>query len=831
MIAGLIEISDYFFDHPFEELSNSMGYYRQSLPASVLYKACDPQEFDFSTTDELADIGVVIGQERALDAIQFGISIVQKGYNIFALGPSGSGKLAAVKEIVGREAENRPVPDDWCYVNNFGEASKPKALRLPAGQGRRFARDMEQVIEELSTVIPAAFEGEEYRGRAEEIEEEAKEREINALNELRRKSLQHGIALIETPTGFAFAPVDEKGEVLGPEQFQKLSEHQQEQIQEAVTDLRQQLQKLLKQFPVWRKEAKEKLKTLNREIAEFAVNHLMDDLKARYEAIPGVVQYLNEAQREIIDHAEDFFPKQEGGIATLIGHAPRPSPFLRYKVNLLVDNSECKYAPVVFESLPSHNNLVGRVEYQAYMGALVTDFTMIKPGALHIANGGYLILDARKVLMQPFAWDSLKRILQSREIRIESLERALSVISTSSLEPEPIPLDIKIILIGDRVLYYLLNVYDPEFRELFKVSADFEETIDRDADGNALYARLIASLARRNQLRPLDKEAVIRVVEHAARLVEDSEKLSTHLRSLDDLLKEADHWAAQVQRAIITRDDVQAAIDHQIRRADRLRERVYENIRRGTIFIDTEGAVVGQVNGLSVISLGDFSFGQPSRITATTRLGSGKILDIERESELGGAIHSKGVMILSGFLAHRYAKTRPFSVTASLVFEQSYGQVEGDSASLAELSAILSSLADLPIRQSLAVTGSVNQNGQVQPIGGVNEKIEGFFDICASIGLSGKQGVIIPRANVKHLMLRQDVVKAAESGKFHVYAVDTVDQALELLMDKPAGERDVTGAFPPDSINGRIEQRLREWIDIQKEFRSQERAGENQSYG
>jgi lon-related putative ATP-dependent protease len=808
-----------------------MGNHRQSLPASVLYKACDPREFDFSTTDELADIGVVIGQERALDAIQFGISIGKKGYNIFALGPGGTGKLAAVKEIVGREAENRPVPDDWCYVNNFAEASKPKALRLPAGYGRRFARDMEQVIEELSAVIPATFEGEEYRSRAEEIEEEAKEREINALNELRRKSLQHGIALIETPTGFAFAPVDEKGEVLGPEQFQKLSEHQQEQIQAAVTELRQQLQKLLKQFPVWRKEAKEKLKTLNREIAEFAVNHLMDELKTRYAKIPGVVQYLNEAQREIIDHAEDFFPKQEGGIAALIGPAaPRPSPFLRYKVNLLVDNGERKYAPVIFESLPSHNNLVGRVEYQAYMGALVTDFTMIKPGALHIANGGYLILDARKVLMQPFAWDSLKRVLEAGEIRIESLERALSVISTASLEPEPIPLDIKVILIGDRILYYLLNVYDPEFRELFKVSADFEETIDRDTDGYAMYARLIASLARKSQLRPLDREAVIRVVEHAARLVEDSEKLSTHLRSLDDLLKEADHWAAKVPREIITRDDIQTAIDHQIRRVDRVRERVYENIRRGTIFIDTDGAVVGQINGLSVIGLGDFTFGQPSRITATTRLGNGKILDIERESELGGAIHSKGVMILSGFLAQRYAKTRPFSVSASLVFEQSYGPIEGDSASVAELSAILSSLADLPIRQSLAITGSVNQHGQVQPIGGVNEKIEGFFDICAAIGLNGQHGVIIPSANVKHLMLRQDVVKAAEAGKFHVYAVDTVDQALELLMDMPAGERDETGMFPIDSINGRIERRLKEWTDLQKEFRSQEKAGENRNH-
>jgi lon-related putative ATP-dependent protease len=799
---------------------------KQPLPPELLYRAADPDDFDFATTDELADVGVVIGQERALDAIRFGIGIAQKGYNVFALGPGGTGKLAAVTEIVTREAEGRPVPDDWCYVHNFAEPSRPRALRLPAGRGRRFADDMEQLIEELAAAIPAAFEGEEYRARAEEIEEEAKEREANAINQMRLEARRQHIALVETPTGFAFAPVDEKNEVLGPDEFEKLSEQEQQGIQYNIGRFHQQLQKTLRQFPAWRKEAKRRLKDLQREIAEFAVNHLIEELEERYAAIADARTHLAEVKREIIDHANDFFPKPEVGLPVLPGSDRRVTPLIRYRVNLLVDNGGCQHAPIVFENLPTHANLVGRVEYQAHMGTLVTDFTLIKPGALHRANGGYLILDARKVLLLPFAWDTLKRILQAGEIRIEALERSFGLISTTTLEPAPIPLDLKIILIGDRMLYYLLNFYEPEFRELFKVSADFEDSMDRDAGGNALYARLIASLARRNRLRPLDKAAVIRVVEHAARLVEDAEKLSTHLRSLDDLLKEADYWAGQDEHGIIGREHIQTAIDQQIHRADRSRERIYEAVRRGTIFIDTEGSAVGQINGLSVISLGEFAFGQPSRITATTRLGSGKIVDIERETELGGAIHSKGVMILSGFLASRYARTQPLSLAASLVFEQSYGMVDGDSASLAELAAILSSLAELPVDQRLAVTGSVDQHGRVQPIGGVNEKIEGFFDTCKARGLSGRQGVIIPAANVKHLMLRQDVVGAAEAGEFRVYAVVMVDQALELLMGLPAGEPDPTGAFPPDTVNGRVEQRLKEWTEIQRRLARQDRDGD-----
>jgi lon-related putative ATP-dependent protease len=554
---------------------------------------------------------------------------------------------------------------------------------------------------------------------------------------------------------------------------------------------------------------------LNREFAVYAVDRHVEELKERHQKLPKVVDFLLEAEQDIFQHVEEFFPKSDTR-QPLFGPMGGVNPLQRYQVNLLVDNGGNKNAPVVDESLPNHGNLIGRVEHQAFMGALVTDFTMIKPGALHRANGGYLILDARKLLMQPYAWESLKRALQAGEIRIESLEHALSLISTSSLEPEPIPLRVKIILVGDRLLHYLLDYYDPE------------DSMDRDDNSNALYARVIAGLARKEGLRPLSKAGVVRVIEHAARLAEDAEKLSTHLRSLNDLLKEADYWASRASRKLIEVDDVQTAIDRQIHRSDRIRERVYEAIRRGTIFVDVEGEAIGQINALSVIGLGDFSFGQPSRVTATARLGSGKIIDIERETELGGPLHSKGVLILSNFISSRYARLSRFSVSASLVFEQSYGRVDGDSASLAELCAILSALAEVPIKQSFAMTGSVNQLGRVQPIGGVNEKIEGFFDVCSTLGLNG-QAVIIPKANVKNLMLRRDVVEAARHGAFSVYAVETVDQALALLMGLPAGERDETGAYPEGSINGRVEAKLKQMGEIVKDLTQQTEATDKKS--
>jgi len=463
---------------------------------------------------------------------------------------------------------------------------------------------------------------------------------------------------------------------------------------------------------------------------------------------------------------------------------------------------------VVYEDNPTYAGLIGRVEHIAQMGALVTDFMLIKPGALHRANGGYLMLDARKVLMQPFAWEGLKRVLSAREIRIESLGQALSLVSTVSLEPEPIPLNLKVILLGEPLLYYLLSEYDPEFSELFKAAVDFGRDMPRNGDSNQLYARLIATLARRDRLLDLDRGAVARVIEYGARLVEDAEKLSVRLREITDLLREADHWAREAGRGVIGANDVQAAIDARIFRSDRIRERLQEAIQRGTLLIDTSGERVGQVNGLSIVDLGNFMFGHPSRITASVRLGRGEVLDIQREVELSGPIHSKGVLILSGFLGARYAPDRPLALSASLVFEQTYGEVEGDSASSAELYALLSALANAPIRQSFAVTGSVNQHGQIQPIGGVNEKIEGFFDVCRMRGLSGEQGVLIPATNVKHLMLRQDVIEAVRNSQFRIYPVSSIDEGIEILTGLPAGTREANGLFPDGTINQRIEIQL-----------------------
>ena len=793
----------------------------EALPPERLYTPCDPTQFAFATTAEVEDIDVVIGQARALDAVQFGIRMRGDGFNVFALGPPGLGKFTAVRELLAREAAARAAPADWCYVHNFEHAHKPRALELPPGRGRTLQQDMAQLVDELGSAVPAAFEGEDYRSRVEELEQEFKERQSNALEALKREATERRVAFLRTPTGFAFGPIGADDEVLQPDQFEKLPQLERERIEQNVMGLQEQLQKLMHQFPLWGKETREKIKALNREVAELAVNHLIASLRERYRDLPRVGDHLEAVRQDIIEHVDEFREQQQEGPGGLAGLIPQPPPHRRYQVNVLVDNGAQTAAPVVHEDLPSHHNLIGRAEYQAQMGTLVTDFTLIKAGALHRANGGYLILDVRELLLQPFAWDSLKRALRSREIRVESLERTFSLISTVSLEPEPIPLDVKVVLTGERILYYLVHRLDPDFADLFKVAADFDEIMARDREADRLYARLFATLARGAELRPLEPAAVARTIEESARIAGDAEKLSTHLRGIADLLREADHWAAEEQRPVVTRADVERTVEQRIRRSDRIRERIYEDIRRGTIAIDTSGEQVGQVNGLSVLQLGDFAFGQPSRITATARFGEGRVIDIERETELGGAIHSKGVLILSHFLAARYAKDRPLSVSASLVFEQSYGKVEGDSASVAELCALLSALAELPLRQSLAVTGSVNQRGEVQAIGGVNFKIEGFFDICQARGLTGDQGVLIPASNVKHLMLRHDVVAAARAGRFAVYAVSTVDQALELLTGVVAGCPDSTGAYPRETVNGRVEQRLLELLRLRQRFASE----------
>jgi predicted ATP-dependent protease len=789
------------------------------LSPQQLYQACDQAQFHFQTTADLEDMSEIIGQMRAMDAIRFGTGIRHDGYNLFVLGPSGIGKDSMVRRFLETKVSDEHKPDDWCYINNFAQPHKPRALRLPSGKGEELHLRMEKLVDYLRSAIPALFEGDEYRAKAGAIQEEFSKRQENAFNELGEDAGKQKIALLRTPDGFAFAPLRE-GEVIPPDEYEKLPEDEKRRVETAIVELQQQLEKILRQMPQWRKERHERIEKLDRETTLSAVEHLVSEIKESYTDLPEVLKYLDEVQQDLVDNADDFRKQEEtssvGGM-TMVVHRS----FHQYKVNVLVGNGKKPGAPIVSEDSPTYSNLVGRVEHISQFGALVTDFTLIKSGALHRANGGYLLLDIRKVLTQPFAWEGLKRALQSREIRIESLGQMYSLVSTVSLEPEPIPLDTKVILFGERMFYYLLQEYDPEFGELFKVAADFEERIERNADTHQLYARLIATLARKETLLPFDRGAVARVIEQSARLVEDSERLSTHMRSIVDLLREADFCAREAGHAVAEAADVQCAIDAQIRRQDRLRDRLYEAILRDTLVIDTQGAVTGQINGLSVLSLGDFAFGQPSRITATTRLGDGEMINIEREVKLSGAIHSKGVLILSSFLAARYAKNQPLSFSASLVFEQSYGMVDGDSASLAELCVLLSNLANVPIRQSLAITGSVNQHGQAQAIGGVNEKIEGFFDICSARGLSGEQGVLIPAANIKHLMLRRDVVAAAEAGRFHIYAVENVDQAIALLTGLPAGEASARGIYPEGSINRKVAARLAELTEIRKSFARQ----------
>lgn len=786
------------------------------LSPQQLHHPCDPDQFTFQTSDDLADLSEIIGQVRAMDAVRFGTGIRHEGYNLFVLGPAGMGKRSMVRQFLEEKASGENKSADWCYINNFSQPHKPQALRLPSGRGEELKRSMEQLVDYLRSTIPSLFESDDYHAKAAAIQDEFNKRQEQAFEELHEEAEKQNVALLRTPDGFTLVPI-RNGEVIPPVEYEKLPDEEKQRIEAAIAVLQERLEKILRQIPQWRRERHERIKQVNREITQSAAGSFLDELRHVYADLPGTLQYFDMVQKDVVENFDAFLKPEESstiGGMTIVTH----QSFHRYRVNVLVGNSMQPGAPIVSEDNPTYGNLIGRIEHVSRFGELVTDFTLIKAGALHRANGGYLLLDVRKVLTQPFAWEGLKRAMQSREIHIESLGQIYGLISTMSLEPEPIPLNVKIVLFGDRLFYYLLQEFDPEFGELFKVAVDFEEYIERNADAHLLYARLIATLSRKESLLPFDRGAVARVIEHAARLAGDKEKLSTHMRSVADLLHEADYWAREAGRAVVGAVDVQRSIDTQIRRHDRLRDQMYEAILRGTLIIATQGEVTGQINGLSVIELGSFAFALPTRITATTRLGEGDLVNIEREVKLSGAIHSKGVLILSSFLAARYARNQPLALAASLVFEQSYGLVEGDSASLAELCALLSNLAHAPISQALAVTGSVNQFGQVQAIGAVNEKIEGFFDICSARGLSGEQGVLIPASNVKHLMLRRDVVEAAEAGKFRIYSVENVDQAMAILTGLEAGEVNSDGQYPKGSINQRVVERLAELTGIREMF-------------
>ncbi len=789
------------------------------LPASALYRSCDPADLPFEHTGELDGDTGILGQDRAVAAVRFAIGMQSDGYNLFALGPTGIGKFTAVQRFLRQSAGEMPTPDDWCYVHNFEVNHQPRTLRLSPGRGPELAHDMKHLIDELFAVLNTAFESEEYQAHMQAIAEEVQQKHEESLESLKSTAEERGIALLRTPSGLAFAPLRE-GKVMSPEEFHQLPETTREQVQREVAELQKELQRIIRQIPQLTRETRERARQLKEENASFALAPGGEELREKYRAFPDVRRHLDAVRADIIENIDRLVPGSQAPPG-LGGQAPGPTgpdgddaspagnPFYnRYRVNVLVDRSAIQGAPVNYEDHPTYANLIGRIEHMSQMGALVTDFTLIKPGSLHQANGGFLILDARKLLQQPYAWEGLKRALQSRELRLESLGQNLGLISTVSLEPGPIPLDLKVVLLGERLLYVLLIQYDPDFAELFKVAADFEDDMARDDDNSLAYARLIASLVSKNDLRHFDAGAVARVIEFSSRAAGDADKLTTHMGAVADLLREASYWAGEAGRERVGAADVQQAIDAQRYRLGRPRERMQEAILQETVLIDTEGEAIGQINGLAVYQVGNHAFGRPNRITARVRLGKGEVIDIERQVEMGGPIHSKGVLIMAGFLAGRFATEHPLTLSASLVFEQSYSGVEGDSASSAELYALLSALAEAPLRQSLAVTGSVNQLGQIQAIGGVNEKIEGFFDICQARGLTGAQGVLIPAANVRHLMLRQDVVEAVAAGQFHVYAVTTVDEGIEILTGVPAGEPQPDGAFPEGSINQRVATRL-----------------------
>ena len=771
----------------------------------------------FKTTAECPPMDGFTGQKRALDAVHFASRVTRPGFNLFAIGAPGARMQQSVESMLAAARADRPAPSDWVYVHNFAAPHRPTAIGLPAGRAPHFQKAMLELIEDLKSALPMSFESEDYQKRRGAVDEVFQKKQADAFAALRDKAQAAGLVLLRTPLGFAFAPA-KNGQVISPDEFHTWEEAKQREVQKNIETLEPELEHIMHQFPAWEKARREEVRKLNRDTARLAIAPLIEDAKAKFADMPQVSAHLEAVRADLIENIGMFMVKPEGEEAQGAALGPGGA-FDRYEVNVMVSHdATATGAPIVQEPHPTLGHLTGRIEYMSQQGALLTNFHLIKPGAMHRANGGYLLLDARSLLTEPFSWTALKRLLKQGEIVIEDVNHFLGLTSTVTLEPDPIPLDLKIVLSGDRMLYYMLAMYDPELTEHFKVLADFEDDFDRSQTNETAMAHIISNLAYEDKLRPLDCEAVGLIIEQAARMAGNAGKLSLLTGELRDLIIEADFRAGEAGHTLTTRADVQKALDEQIRRAARLRDRSQESILQEIALIDTQGARTGQINGLSVLQLGGFAFGRPSRITCRVRPGSGNVLDIEREAKLGGPIHSKGVLILSGFLAGRFALDTPMSLYASLVLEQSYGGVEGDSASSAELYALLSALADVPLRQDIAVTGSINQQGEIQAIGGANEKIEGFFDICAKRGLTGTQGVAIPKSNVQHLMLRQDVVQACEQGRFTIYAIGTADEGISLLTGLPAGARGADGAFTPGSVNALVEARLRAFASIRQHF-------------
>jgi len=791
------------------------------LSPDLLRPPCPPEGLAFETTAELATLDGTFGHERALEALRVGLGIRREGYNIFVVGSSGVGKHTVVIKTLADRARTEATPPDWCYVQNFEESHRPKAISLPPGRGAELKAAMTRFVEDLRTVLPVIFTSDAYTSKVHAIGEASEKVHDQALDAVKEKAIQRGLALVKSDEGFTFMPAKD-GEVIQPDVFEALPENERKVIEDSLEQTEDELQAVFGGVARWRKETRDRLLALEKEVVQAEADRLIDPVRVAFAGHPEVLTYLAAVSKDILDEIHLFREEQpdDDDDEDASDMAP-PSPIKkreirRYQINVIVDHSRSQGAPVVHEDIPAFANLIGRIEHQADYGALSTDHTLIKPGAFHIASGGYLVLDAWRLVNSPFAWAALKRVLRSRLVRMDAPDGNVNPMTTVMLTPDPIPVDVKVVIMGPAELYYELCDQDPEVERHFKILAAFEERLPRTIETTHLFARLIATKARDKQLRPFHREAVARVIEEAAREVEDNEFLSANLSRLFNLLDEADFWAAEAHAAIVEKAHVERALAAFERRSSSPHDDFMTSIDRGTLIVRTNGEAVGQVNGLAVVALGSYEFGRVSRISATARVGSGEVIDIERESDLSGSLHAKGVLILQSLLGSRYATDVPLSLWASLTFEQSYGHVDGDSASLGEYCALVSAISGVPLKQSLALTGSLNQNGEIQAVGGVNSKIEGFFDICVRRGLTGQQGVIIPKSNVKSLMLSPNVVQATRDGTFRVWPVERVEEALSLLSDIPVGERDVSGVFPDGSINALIEHRLRGFHDIRR---------------
>lgn len=778
----------------------------KALPLNQLYKACVLKDLPFTTTRQLDPLAEIVGQDRAREAIRFALSMPHGGYNVYAVGRNGLGKRTMLLRYLAHHSDEEHRIHDWCYVANFEDPRVPRMLRLPAGQGASLKQDMEKLMARLVKMIPQTFDSEQFLERAEQLKGEYGKKQEDVLERLANQAKRRKISLtLTTPGGYRLVAMN-GDEPHTADTFAQLTETQRDRFENDIDKLEKKLRQTIRKIADWEQEYVEKQQALNQETLETISGHQLDELISRYRDLPDVVRYLEAVRADLADSLDIFLDDSEEQAAIAYASLDKKMP-RRYLVNLLV-HQKTDEVPVVVEDNPTYHNLFGYVENVTYKGTVFTDYSLIRPGSIHRANGGYLLMDAIKVLEQPFVWDALKRALRSKEITINSLERELTLSGTISLEPEAIPLDVKIVLFGDRETWLLLQEYDPEFGELFRITADFENEMYRTPESQVLYAKFIASLVHEKDLLHCDRKAVARIIEYSSRMAEHQARLSLHAADIANLLRESDYWARQAGARVIQAAHVEQALASARYRSSRLRDQFYDSIRDGSTLVTTQGKRVGQVNALSVLSTGGFEFGVSNRVTATCFYGDGDILDIERDVKLGGNIHSKGVMILSAWMSSRFARQDPIHLSASLTFEQNYGEVDGDSASVAELCALVSAMAEIPVRQDLAITGSMNQFGEIQPIGGANEKIEGFFDTCVIKGLTGDQGVIIPANNVQNLMLDSGVVQAVREGQFHIYAIRTVEEAIELLLGRPAGRPDRKGNYPKGTVFAAIAKRL-----------------------